>query len=110
MRRRIFEYESINVKEFNDKNTQKGNFLIPIGVPASFEIGALELNFLMAGYVVLGSGWYSSFQSPPRGLSTEYSLIGDSHKKCSNHQKHIAPIVKYFGPLTNTMHSYFLNI
>ena len=69
MRRRIVEYESINVKDFNDKNTQKGNFLRPMGVPASFGIGALELNFLMADYVVLGSGWYSSCQSPPRGLS-----------------------------------------
>ena len=57
MRRRIVEYESINVKEFNDKNTQKGNFIRPMGVPASFGIGALELNFLMAGNVVLASGW-----------------------------------------------------
>ena len=57
MRRRIFEYESINVKEFNDNNTQKGNFLRPMGVPASFGIGALELNFLMAGNVLLASGW-----------------------------------------------------
>ena len=57
MRRRIVVYESINVKEFNDKNTQKGNFLIPMGVPASFGIGALELNILMAGNVLLASGW-----------------------------------------------------
>ena len=53
MRRRIVEYESINVKEFNDKNTQKGKFLRPMGVPASFSRGALELNFLTARNVVL---------------------------------------------------------
>ena len=57
IRRRIVEYESINVKEFNDKNTQKGKYRRSTGVPASFGIGALELNFLMAGNVVLDSGW-----------------------------------------------------
>ena len=56
MRRRIVEYESINVKEFNGKNTQKGKVRRSMSIPASFGIGALELNFLMAGNVVLGSG------------------------------------------------------
>ena len=57
-------------KNLMTRTPHKGNFLRAMGVPASFGIGALELNFLMAGYVALGSGWYSSCQSPPRGLST----------------------------------------